>query len=294
MPVWPTPAVTWMQPCNAPSRSTASRWHGVRWRVGVDGGGTGTRVRLQAADGSTVGCGSAGPSGLGQGVAQAWHHVEQAVAAAFDAAGLAPALPGETALGLGLAGAGVPSQRAAFLAADPGYALCLLETDATTQLIGVHGGQPGIVIACGTGSVGAVRAVDGSMRQVGGWGFPVGDEGGGAWLGLRAMQQAQAVLDGRSPAAALSAAVLAVVGTDAAALLAWCARAGQGSYAMLAPLVFNAAEAGDPLAAVLLDQAAAELARLVAAIDACRRRRGAGAAGGRGRQHRRTPAAALA
>ena len=243
------------------ARVTASWW------VGVDGGGTGTRARLQGADGRVLGSGSAGASGLGQGVAQAWRHVDQAVAAAFEDAGLALPPPAQIALGLGLAGAGVPAQRAAFLAADPGYALCRLETDATTQLIGVHGGRAGIVVACGTGSVAAVRMVDGGVRQVGGWGFPVGDEGSGAWLGLRAVQQAQAVLDGRSAAGALSVAVYRAVGSNAAAVLSWCAAAGQGAYAGLAPLVFTAAEAGDAHAVGLLQQAAAELARLVTAID---------------------------
>lgn len=235
--------------------------------MGVDGGGTGTRARVQDTDGRVLGFGNAGPSGLGQGVAQAWGHVGQAVAAAFDAAGLALPPPSQIAIALGLAGAGVPSQRAAFLAADPGYALCRLETDATTQLIGVHGGQPGIVIACGTGSVAAVRSEDESVRQIGGWGFPVGDEGSGAWLGLHAVQHAQSVLDGRAKASALSAAVLDAVGKDAAAVLIWCATAGQGAYAGLAPLVFTAAEAGDAQAGALLERAAQELTRLVAAID---------------------------
>ncbi len=209
-----------LQISNPPLRSTRLLDHvSVRWRVGVDGGGTGTRARLQGDDDRVLGYGSAGPSGLGQGVAQAWRHVGQAVAAAFDSAGLALPASSQIALGLGLAGAGVPAHHAAFLAADPGYALCRLETDATTQLIGVHGGRPGIVVACGTGSVAAVRTADGSVRQVGGWGFPVGDEGSGAWLGLRAVQQAQAVLDGRSHASVLSAAVLATLGYDAASVL---------------------------------------------------------------------------
>ena len=256
-----------MPASDLPDRARPVALSSARWSVGVDGGGTGTRARLQDQSGRTLGFGSAGPSGLGQGVAQAWRHVEQAMARAFAAAGLKLPPPDQIAIGLGLAGAGVPAQRAAFLAADPGHALCLLETDATTQLIGVHGGKPGIVVACGTGSVAAARSVDGTVLQVGGWGFPAGDEGSGAWLGLRAVQQAQAELDGRSPATALSASVRSVVGADAAAVLGWGAAAGQGAYAALAPLVFGAADAGDVGASVLLQHAADELARLVKAID---------------------------
>ena len=198
-----------------------------RFLIGVDGGGTGTRARLQDAQGRTLGHGRAGASGLSQGIAQAWHHVVQAVAQAFADAGLAPVAPAEIALGLGLAGAIVPAQRQAFLAADPGYAACVLHSDAITLLAGAHRGRPGIIVAAGTGSVGAVQTAAGALREVGGWGFPVGDEGSGAWLGLRAVQLAQAAFDGRAAGGGLTDAVLQRCGPDASSLLAWCANARQ-------------------------------------------------------------------
>jgi glucosamine kinase len=250
---------------------TAARRPGVagapHYLAGVDGGGTGTRVRLQDATGRTLGQGEAGPSGLSQGVAQAWQHVQQALQAAFEAAGLSPAEPGDVALGLGLAGAGVPAQRAAFLHADPGYARCELANDGVTQLLGAFGGGPGIVLAAGTGSVAASRDEAGQMRQCGGWGFPVGDEGSGAWLGLRAMAHAHAVLDGRAAASALSAAVFKTAGADAPALLAWCAGAGARRYAELAPWVFASADGGCSTAQALLQAAAEALAAMVAALQ---------------------------
>lgn len=238
-----------------------------RYVAGVDGGGTGTRVRLQSLDGNTLGQGEAGPSGLGQGIEQAWRHVMQALAAAFHGAGLPPAPPADIALGLGLAGAGVPAQRSSFLQADPGFARCVLCNDGVTQLLGAHAGGAGIVVAAGTGSVAAARDEAGQTHQCGGWGYPVGDEGSGAWLGLQAMRHAHAVLDGREVASALSAAVFNTVGDDAPALLAWCAGAGARRYAELAPLVFAAAEARCAIAQTLLQAAADELARLVHALQ---------------------------
>lgn len=239
-----------------------------RFLVGVDGGGSGTRVRLQDAAGCTLGVGDAGPSALGQGVAQAWRHVEQALAAAFADAGLLRPEACEIALGLGLAGVGVAEQRAAFVAGDPGYAALVLDTDAATQLAGAHGGRPGIVVAAGTGSVAAACDAEGRVRLAGGWGFPVGDEGSGAWLGLRAMAHAQAVLDGRAQADRLSAAVLeALPAGTSAAVRAWCARAAQHAYAQLAPRVFDAAAQGCAAADALLQQAAEALAALVPALQ---------------------------
>ena len=235
--------------------------------AGVDGGGTGTRVRLQCHQGHTLGEGHAGPSGLSQGVEQAWRHVLQALAAAFRNADLPSAPPADIALGLGLAGAGVPAQRAAFLQADPGFALCVLCNDGVTQLLGAHGGGAGIVVAAGTGSVAAARDEAGHTHQCGGWGFPVGDEGSGAWLGLQAMRHAHAVLDGREVSSTLSAAVFREAGNEPAALLAWCAGAGAQRYAELAPLIFSAAEVGCATAQRLLQAAADELARLVHALQ---------------------------
>jgi glucosamine kinase len=95
----------------------------------------------------------------------------------------------------------------------------------------------------------------------------VGDEGSGAWLGLRAVRHAQAVLDGRDAPSALAQAIFKTIGTDAAALLGWCATAAAPIYAELAPRVFAAAEAGDLQARALLQAGADELLRLVDALQ---------------------------
>jgi glucosamine kinase len=245
------------------------RHAGLRWLVGVDGGGTGTRVKLSDLQGRLLGRGDAGPSALGQGLDQAWVHIQQAVQQAARQAGLALALD-QTAIGLGLSGAGVAAQAQAFVARQPGYAAIALVNDGHTTVLGAHGGQPGGVIAAGTGTVGEALRRDGQWVCVSGWGWVSGDEGSGAWLGLRAMQQAQKAMDGRVGAGALARAVWSHCGAaheqDRAALSAWVAQAGQHAYAQLAPRVFEAAEA-DPAAAQLVQQAVAELEQLALALD---------------------------
>ncbi|MDZ7813229.1 MAG: BadF/BadG/BcrA/BcrD ATPase family protein [Ideonella sp.] len=237
------------------------------YMIGIDGGGTGTRARLVSRDGRVLAQGVAGPSGLSQGVEQAWRHVQQAIAQAFAAAQLPLATPGDCALGLGLAGAISPARAEAFLQAAPPYAVLALESDAATALRGAHGGQPGMVLAFGTGSVGEALLADGRKLSVGGWGFPSGDEGSGAWLGLRAVQIAQQALDGRRLAGALAQAVWQATGIGRQALLEWCGSAGQCAYASLAPLVFDAAET-DPAAGRLLQEAANALIQMAQALDA--------------------------
>lgn len=238
----------------------------VRWLVGVDGGGTHTRVRLTDALGRRTGQGQAGPSALGQGVAQAWRHVGQALAMAAQAAGTPPPDWHDCAVGAGLSGAQLPRQAADFLGADPGCAALVLDTDGFAGLLGAHGGQPGLLLVGGTGSVCEALGPDGHRRSAGGWGWRLGDEGSGAWIGQQALRHAQRALDGRAAAGPLARAVLQAVGPAAADVLAWAAEADQRAFATLAPMVFDLAP-DDPVAAALLDHAAAELDTLVRATD---------------------------
>jgi glucosamine kinase len=239
----------------------------IEFLVGIDGGGTGTRAVLADRDGAVRGRGEAGPSALMHGAATAWREIQRAAVGAFESAGLrAPNDWGRCALGAGLAGATHEPWRLAFTSANPGFARLAIDTDAFAMLLGAHAGRPGTIVAAGTGSVGEVLRPDGSRRSVGGWGFPSGDEGSGAWLGLRAMGVAQAAMDGRMPIGELARKVWDRCGHDREAVLAWCAKAGQFAYAQLAPAVFEA-EAADPVAADLLDRAVAALEDMARVLD---------------------------
>src|SRR6185312_4859288 len=136
-----------------------------------------------------------GPSALGQGIEQAWKHIAQAVASAFAGAGIAPVPREQCAVGIGLAGANVSRRRDDFLALAPPFAHLTLDTDAYTTLLGAHEGRPGAIVSAGTGSVGEALHRDGVRVAAGGWGFPVGDEGSGAWLGMHAMRETHRAID---------------------------------------------------------------------------------------------------
>jgi glucosamine kinase len=237
----------------------------IDYFVGVDGGGTGTRVRIARPDGVTLSQGASGPSGLGLGIARAWDAIQEAVARAFDAAGL-PQPPFERiAIGLGLAGVHNRQWAAEFAAANPGYAALVLETDAFTTLMGAHGGAPGAIVAIGTGSVGEVLLPDGTRREVGGWGFPAGDEASGGWIGLRAINHIQQVLDGRRKPSAFADAVIARCGGSRDAVQVWLGKATQTAYASLAPLVLDHAD--DAVARAILLDAGQEAGNIACALD---------------------------
>jgi glucosamine kinase len=239
---------------------------GIDYLLGVDGGGTATRAVLARTGGVVIGRGQAGPSALGQGIAQAWRNVELAVRRAFEAAGLPVASWAKCAVGAGLSGVSYHPWRDAFVRANIGFAHLKADTDSFTMLLGAHGGKPGAVLAAGTGSIAEALLPDGSRATVGGWGFPAGDEGSGAWLGLQAVRHAQCALDGRANAGPLARHIWAACGADRDDLQAWCDQAGQFAYAQLAPAVFEH-EARDPAAASLIAQATAALETMALAVD---------------------------
>lgn len=244
----------------------ASHTEQVHYVIGVDGGGTGTRARVTLPDGAVLGFAEAGPSALGQGVEQAWANVLDAVDQAFRAAGVVAPRREACALGLGVAGAIVRTRYDRFLRAAPPFARLALDSDAYATLLGAHRGRPGAAVVAGTGSAGEALRDNGDRVSLGGWGFPIGDEGSGAWLGLRAMQRAQHALDGRVASGPLVHAIFDTAGASREALLAWCERAGQHAYGELAPLVFDAS-ATDAWAMQLLDDAARSLEALALALD---------------------------
>jgi len=238
----------------------------IEYLLGVDGGGTGTRVRLLCANGAVLAQSRGGPSGLMHGAAAAWAAIEAAVAQAFADAGLTRPDRSRIAIGLGLAGVHNKEWATALVSTQPGYALLALETDAYTTWLGAHQGRPGAVVAVGTGSVGLAVDTNGLRRDDGGWGFPVDDEGSGAWLGLRAVNHTMKAMDGRRPAGTLSQAVQARCGATREALLAWTARATQTRYAELA-LVVQAHAQTDTAAHALLIQAGLHVGALADALD---------------------------
>lgn len=238
----------------------------IEYLIGVDGGGTGTRVRLADPNGVELAQASAGPSGLSHGVHNAWTTILSAIGEACAVADIGSPPLSSMAIGLGLAGVHNKDWAAQFVAADPGFAALVLDTDGFTTLMGAHGGQPGAIVAIGTGSVGEAMLADGSKVEVGGWGFPAGDEASGAWMGLRALNHIEQVLDGRVAGGALARDVIAACGGGRDAVQIWLGRANQTAYAGLARFVVMHA-AADPVARAILEHAGQEVAQIADALD---------------------------
>ncbi|MFZ6648456.1 BadF/BadG/BcrA/BcrD ATPase family protein [Undibacterium sp. TJN25] len=237
-----------------------------QYLIGVDGGGTGTRVLLAGADGAELGRGSAGPSGLMHGIENAWNAILSAVKQAFAEAGLSMPELAQIAAGCGLAGVHNRQWASEFAEKNPGFGAVAVGTDGQTTLLGAHQGQAGAIIAIGTGSVGEVMLADGSRREVGAWGFPSSDEASGAWLGLHTINHVQHVLDGRHAPTEFAEAVIAHCGGGRDGVFNWLAQANQTAYAQLARFTIKFA-ASEPVARGIMQKGGEEIAKMAYALD---------------------------
>lgn len=206
--------------------------------LGVDGGATKTIARLGGAGLEPLEL-RAGPSSLTQSVTEAVANIlgltrQLLVRQRVNAA--------QVSLTCGVAGAGNP-KAAHFLSErlkSEGFANVTVTSDAQTSLIGAGGGLPLVMVAIGTGSVAMRLGRDGGIRQFGGWGLAVGDEGSGAAIGKSAVRGLLWELDiYGEPRSPLSHTIIKLVGHQRADILPWLQRAGSRDYAALAPSVFE-------------------------------------------------------
>lgn len=238
----------------------------IKYFIGVDGGGSGTRVVIADNNQKIVAQAEGAPSALGQGIKKAWQAIMDTIALAFSNKNISVPMLSECAIGLGLSGANNVIWKNEFYLRNPGFKEIIIDTDGFTTLLGAHAGAHGVIVAVGTGSVGMLLDHSGKRKDVSGWGFPAGDEASGAWLGLRASSITQKSIDGRRAHSNLSAAVLDHCGKTPEAFLSWLGDANQNTFATLAPLVFQTANT-DADSIKLLTKAGTEISQMVKALD---------------------------
>ncbi|MCM5703322.1 hypothetical protein [Larsenimonas salina] len=235
----------------------------ILW-VAIDGGGSGTRLRARASTGTFIEL-EGGPSALSRGASNAWGVIEPLIHRAGAALGVSIDWS-TTALAIGLAGLNQPEWRRVFKSALPVCHTLVLESDVTTALVGAHQRRAGVLLALGTGSIGAAVNAAREVSLVGGFGFPVGDEASGAWLGLHASRHLQKAFDGRCVPDAFSEALAqALKVTDIEALVARLSAMDANAFARLAPIVL--AHSTHPKARELLSWAGREMAEMIEALD---------------------------
>lgn len=235
------------------------------WFLGIDAGGTNTRARLSDASGVVRGAGSCGPANTGLGLEALHETLLAATRDAFAASGLPFEQASRTSAGVGVAGLSRSGAREWLENADWPFLRIAFATDAVIANLGAHGGQDGATLSLGTGSV-ALLSIGGRTRTIGGYGFPISDEGSGAALGLSAMRHALRALDGRTVRTALSTAITERFAHDPVQAIAWMDGATPRDYAQLAPVVMDHAEANDAIARSIVEDAANHIERFIETI----------------------------
>lgn len=229
--------------------------------LGVDGGGTGCRAAVADEEGTVLGTGESGPANIASDPEGAEANIFHAARAALASAGLWGVGLHDLHAGLGLAGANSEGAVERLRAALP-FARARVETDAVAALRGALGDGDGVVAALGTGSVFGVRR-GGAIRQIGGWGLVLGDEGSGAWIGRALCAEALRAVDGFRERTPLLDALLGEKGGPLG-VVGFSVRARPADFAALAP---RAVASEDPAARAIMARAEADVA---AAVDLLR------------------------
>ena len=229
--------------------------------VGVDGGGSKTHVVVADGRGKELASLTGEASAVRPG--DALHSAEVISRLVRECLAIAEREDRPRALVAGVAGVGREDERRALLRALEGAKLAedvQVVPDALIALEDAFGEGAGILLVAGTGSVAFGRGPTGHVVRCGGWGPVIGDEGGGAWIGRRALSVVTAAHDGREPETRLVGAVLTALELDEVdQLVAWAASASTKDLAKLAAPVLTLAAERDLRANSICTIAAEEL-----------------------------------
>lgn len=238
-----------------------------KWLLGIDGGGTKTHFTLATLDRKVVAA-HRGPAS---------YHVEigmsgvervlcDGIGAVLEQAGAHHADIAHAFFGLPAFGENPAAD--AILADIPrailGHERFVCDNDMVCAWAGALGGEDGINIVAGTGSI-AYGERSGQSARCGGWGERFGDEGSAYWTALRGLNLFSRMSDGRLPRGPLYAIFREELALeqDMDIMVRYLELdPSRTSIAALAPLVARAAEDGDREAASVFATAAAELAQL--------------------------------
>jgi len=229
--------------------------------LGIDAGGTKTVCQLANEHGEVLAEARRGGANLQASgeleVEKVLHEVMEEAIGDHD---VRPA-----AICLGIAGVDRPDDAAvmqAIMRRIGHKAKVLVVNDALIALEAGAPNAPGVVIIAGTGSIAYGRNDRNQSARAGGWGYMLGDEGSGYWIGRAALRAVLREADRRGPATQLTGLLLNFYGVARAQdLIAQVYHGGlrPSAIASLAQCVQGAFSDGDAVAIGILRSAADQL-----------------------------------
>src|SRR5258708_10593445 len=135
---------------------TSARWNGMVTKgalyLGIDGGGSRCRARIEDEYGAALGEGSSGPATTRLGIDQAWRSILQACAAAAEQAGIAREDFARLHAGIGLSGLGRRGAQAALEQLAHPFASVRFISDGLASCLGAPVGVVGAIVVADTGA----------------------------------------------------------------------------------------------------------------------------------------------
>ena len=232
--------------------------------IGIDGGGTSCRAAVADGTGRILGRGRSGASNILTDPDTALKHIGEASRLALREAGLDETLVSRCSALLGVAGNNV-GDAVSYVRARLPFAGSEIVSDGLIALQGAIGDDDGAIAIVGTGTIFIARH-QGRLHYLGGWGFQVGDLGGGARLGHAALQEALLAHDGVRPASEFTSVLLDEFGHDPRNVVDFARAAHPGDFGRYAPKVVDFASRGDATAIRLMQQSAAHVDEALDAV----------------------------
>ncbi|AXV64533.1 ATPase [Pseudoalteromonas lipolytica] len=214
----------------------------VRYVLAIDGGGTKVLAELTEQSSQLTFRSQGGPASISNDLDLA---VENIVKVVRDVCEQSGAKASDIVAVMGLAGGASTTLAEQVkvmlkLIYEIEFASLRIESDAITSLYGANLGEPCVVVALGTGAVGARLQSNNQAKLVGGWGFTVDDFGGGARIGLMAVQYLLNDIDCYDlPKSRLTIRLSEQLGCTRQAISHWLKQAKPADYARFSPLVFS-------------------------------------------------------
>lgn len=237
-----------------------------QYYIGIDGGGTKCKARLESASGQLLSEAIAGPANAARNLEQSIASINEVCEKVFDKANLPLARLAETHVGLGLAGLNIPRVKKEFDSVDFPFKSWVSTTDLNIACLGAHNGEKGAVIILGTGSS-AVVTTDGHELNIGGHGFLLGDQGSGAWIGKQAVTISLLELDGFSEEHGLAQHVLEHYKcNNQSDLVSLLNKALPAKFATIAPTIIELSQESLPQAKTIVNQATIYINKLISIV----------------------------
>lgn len=219
------------------------------YTLGIDGGGSKTHAILMDSNKKIIAEFITGPANIKTDLSLALHSISTAINTILSQNHLSQF---EVTIVVGVAGFSA-TQNLEILQSklQKLYVNITIISDCHLACLAAHGGNDGAILICGTGVVG-YYIQNGIGKQIGGWGFPHGDIGGGAWIGLEICKFLCMAIDGSIEFSSILETLFQRFENNVDNYKTWLLKATPQNYAEIAKLLPNFILANDPYALEIL------------------------------------------